>query len=126
MSVDSPGSAARPPTPLPHRAVETEVFNDQGFVAVLLDERDGRLHTLNSASAAVWVLLDGETSADSIAAELAEMFGESQHRLDATVRQAIEEFWQLGLLEGSPATPSLATADSEARGERLLARAPDP
>lgn len=119
-------SAGRPTMPLPDQAVATELFMDHGFVAILFDERDGRLHTLNSASAAVWALLDGATTEDSVTAELTELFGESQSGVAAAVHQAIEEFWQLGLLEGSPATLSISAAQGEARGERVLARAPDP
>jgi hypothetical protein len=45
--------------------------------SVLYDEKSGRLHLLNWSASAVWWSIDGTSSADALAAELAGQFGQS-------------------------------------------------
>ena len=46
--------------------------------SVLYDEKSGRLHLLNWSAGAVWWSIDGTSSADALAEDLAGRFGESR------------------------------------------------
>jgi hypothetical protein len=45
--------------------------------SVLYDEKSGRLHFLNWSASAVWWSIDGVSSANALAAELAARFGDA-------------------------------------------------
>jgi hypothetical protein len=90
--------------------------------AVLYDAATGRVHLLNPGAAAVWMLLDGQQDAGGVATELGELFGRSSGELLPEVTEAIADFAQRGLLEG---TASVA-ARAERGAAQVLARPPDP
>ncbi|MEI8335315.1 MAG: PqqD family protein [Actinomycetes bacterium] len=69
-------------------------FFDGEAVLVLGDE----LHLLNPVAALVWQCCDGESSADEIADDLAEVFGAEPGTLQSDVEKAIGEFKSSGLL----------------------------
>ena len=58
--------------PAPHDAIETVFLEPE---AVLYDDRTKSVLRLNPSASAVWLLLDGQTPPDGIAAELAELTG---------------------------------------------------
>jgi len=91
-------SAAAPDEPLrPHPSVETAFLAPE---AVLWDGRHGQVHHLNPSASAVWLLIDGESSADRIAAELSDIFGTDYAVVRPDVDEAIAEFARRGLLVG--------------------------
>ena len=67
--------------------------------AVLLDETTGDVHRLNGGAAAVWMLLDGQSSPTDIANELSEVFGLQADTVGVQVDAALAEFRESGLLE---------------------------
>ena len=83
--------------PQPHPAVETAFLAPE---AVLWDGRHRQVHHLNPSASAVWLLIDGELSADQIAAELCDIFGTEYAVVRPDVDDAIAEFAGRGLLVG--------------------------
>jgi hypothetical protein len=90
--------------------------------AVLYDAATGRVHLLNPGAAAVWMLLDGRQDARGLAAELGELFGRSAGELLPEVTEAIADFAQRGLLDGT----DHGAGRAEGRAAQVLARPPDP
>lgn len=106
-------------------SITTELFSEDEFVAVLFDSRDGARHQLNSAATAVWTTLDGSTSVLAMVGELVEL-GVAASEAASLVDDVLSQFWDLGVLRGSPAplfgrSPKIDTAE----GQRLP-REPDP
>jgi len=83
--------------PQPHPSVETAFLPPE---AVLWDGRHHQVHHLNPSASAVWLLIDGELSADEIAAELCDIFGTEYSVVRPDVDDAIAEFARRGLLVG--------------------------
>lgn len=111
--------------PEPARSIESAHFTDAGFEVVLFDDRNHRVHRLNPVSSAIWVLLDGRATVDDVTNELAGIFDLEIDRIANDVLRAIEEFWALGLLEGSP-PPFGASAERGPGQAEILSRPPDP
>ncbi len=89
--------------------------------AVLYDAATGRVHLLNPGAAAVWMLLDGRQDAAGLAVELGELFGRSPDELLPEVTDAVADFAQRGLLDGTGHGALRAGGP-----EQVLARPPDP
>jgi hypothetical protein len=53
--------------------------------SVLYDERDGRLHLLNWSASAVWWSIDGSSSVDELATDLARRFHAEREAMRADV-----------------------------------------
>lgn len=120
-------SIARTDRPLPHPSVETAWLEPE---VVLFDARHHRVHHLNRAASAVWILIDGESSRDQIADELSEIFGAPTDVIRPDVDDAVAEFDRLGLLaaetygDGHDHLPDDADAAKEIVS--VLPRPPDP
>lgn len=84
--------------PVPNPAIDTAFLVNQ---AVLFDERDGRVHELNPAASAVWLLVDGETDLDGIADELHDLLGVERARIRDDLDEVVDDFARRGLLAGS-------------------------
>jgi hypothetical protein len=68
--------------------------------AVILDERENRLHLLNHSAALVWLCFDGHASIGELARELSEELGEPyEGLLDETVT-IVGDLRREGLLAG--------------------------
>jgi PqqD family protein of HPr-rel-A system len=84
--------------PAPHPATETATFADDGFRAVVFDERTAAVHTLSPVASAVWALCDGETTVAQMTDELTELFAVDHARVRSDVDAALTSFRELGLL----------------------------
>ena len=75
--------------------------------AVLYDDSSGRLHHLNTTASLVWECCDGTVSLDTIAENLAAVFGIDTDVVRSDVLDVVRAFVGQGLLEaaepGSPA-----------------------
>lgn len=80
--------------PRRHPAIETAVL---GGEAVLYDERSGMVHHLNTSASAIWLLLDGRSFEELVAA-LVEATGVAPAQIRADVRRAIGDFEAARLL----------------------------
>jgi hypothetical protein len=128
--------------PRAHPAVETAFLAPE---AVLWDGRHHQVHHLNPSASAVWLCIDGELTADQIAAELSEIFETPLEVIRPDVDSALAEFLRLGLLDGreksdAAASPTVADGHDEhghhhddpveeapdGEGVVVLARPPDP
>ena len=112
-------------TPESHPSVASAVFDNDEFCVVLFDERANRLHRLGSAASAVWMLCDGETSIGNLVDELVELLDLPRDTTASDVRLALNDFWSMGLLVGSP-EPATRTESDGRDADRVLARPPDP
>jgi hypothetical protein len=108
----------------PAPSVHTELFTDGEFAAVVFDERNRVVYRLNDMSSAVWCFCDGQTTFDSITAELISL-GLNAEIASATVEDALRSFGELGLLEGSEVVSEPVT-EATSEGLRVLPREPDP
>jgi hypothetical protein len=99
-----------PETPEHHPAVETALFTDVSYTAVLWDGRSHTVHTLGPLSSAIWMTIDGAMSISAIAGELEELGLVEQTTGRPAVVSALVQFWSLGLLNGSPPAPMPASA----------------
>jgi hypothetical protein len=84
----------RPRPDLKARTVEGET--------VLLDRAGGRVHQLNATASFVWSKLDGRTSADDVAAAVAEAFDVEPETAARDVNALLEQFRTLNLLVLDP------------------------
>jgi Coenzyme PQQ synthesis protein D (PqqD) len=132
-------SVAPEQRPQPHPSVETAFLAPE---AVLWDGRHHHVHHLNPSASAVWLLIDGEMSADQIAVELCDIFGTEYAVVRPDVDVAIAEFARRGLLVGGDqghehrdaSHDDVVDGDHEpggdpaapASGATPLARPPDP
>lgn len=89
----------------PHPAVLEDIATEAGLVVRLTDTRTGLVHDLNLSASAVWVLLDGATPLGQVADEVADAFALPAATASDHVRQAARQFWDAGLLDGSPPPP---------------------
>jgi len=108
--------------PAPDEAIETVFLEAE---AVLYDDRTKSVVRLNPSASAVWLLLDGVTPADGVAAELAELIGVPGEALLPDVEAAIGQFAEQGLLAGTAAEPA-ADSSGGAAERPVLGRPPDP
>lgn len=121
--------------PAPHPSVETAFLAPE---AVLFDDRHGEIHHLNPSASAVWLLIDGEVSIETIVADLSEIFGVPEADLLPDVETIVADFRSRGLLVGGDSAPTDSSAgeqpepaaDSDAVDEppqriETLARPPD-
>ena len=104
----------------PHPAIETSYLESE---AVLLDERTGTVHHLNSSASAVWLLLDGKLSIDEVAGELSEILGVPAEDVLPDVQAAVADFLDHGLLADGGRPDMVGHAAS---GLQVLPRPPDP
>lgn len=79
-----------------------EVTTSPTLAVILTDHRTGTHHTPNLSASAVWLLLDGATPLPRAAAEIAEAFGLPAATATDHVTEAAQQFWDAGLLAGSP------------------------
>lgn len=116
--------------PRPHPSVETAFLAPE---AVLWDGRHHEVHHLNPSASAVWLLIDGELTADQIARELSDLFDAEYDVVRPDVDEAIAEFVRRGLLLGGDDhddhhahgdDPGASSA--EVAGVTPLPRPPDP
>lgn len=114
--------------PRPHAAIDTAVF---GNSIMLHDRRSDATHELNASASAVWLLADGRRSLDQISSDLAQTFDAPLTDVQSGVREAVDQFEALGVLDGSadpgaaPAIEFKPVADS-LNGQSVMARPPDP
>jgi hypothetical protein len=73
--------------------------------AVLLDQRDNRLHRLNTSATIVWASFDGRSSIRDIAADLADELGLPGEQAVADVLAVTRSLGEQGLLEPLDCTP---------------------
>jgi hypothetical protein len=99
-----------PEVPEHHPAVDTVLFTDVSFTAVVWDDRSYRVHTLGPLSSAIWMEIDGSTTATSIAELLVELRLVEPSGAASAMAATLAEFWALGLLTGSPPRPRTAPA----------------
>ena len=76
--------------------VETEIDDE----VVLMDLESGNFFSLAGTSLAVWRAIDGERSADQIAAVLADEYDQPLDRIIADVTEFLGELQIAGLIEG--------------------------
>jgi PqqD family protein of HPr-rel-A system len=67
---------------------------------VLFDERSGTLHLLDAVGTVVWCRLDGSTTLDDLARELATTFATDEHRVRADLVAFLQELDRQHLVEG--------------------------
>ena len=75
--------------------------------AVLLDERENRLHLLNHTAALLWACFDGRASIEHLAVELSEELGHDLDRVLADTIDVVRGLGAQGLLDGVAADPEL-------------------
>ncbi len=88
------------------------------------------VHRLNATAGSVWLLCDGQTSVDSMAIELGEIFDMRPEDLFEGIYQALDQIAGAGLLVGIAPVhhhhhherPELVAPD----GSRMLIAPPDP
>ena len=68
--------------------------------AVVYDEENGELHQLNPSATLVFQLCDGSGTPEELAADIAEVYGESIDVVGPQVLETIERFGDAGLLVG--------------------------
>lgn len=73
--------------------------------SVLYDERDGRLHILNWSASAVWWALDGRTSIDQLAADLAGRFHAERAAMRSDIVTLLGVLGAESLVDAVPARP---------------------
>jgi hypothetical protein len=112
-------------TPMISAAVVDEYFTDNEYSVVGFDPRTGEIHRLNQSASAIWSLIDGKSSVGEIAGDVAEIFGLRSSAAAKSVKASIEEFRNLGLLEGGALTDSL-DARAVAEAPPVLPRVADP
>ena len=112
-------------TPDTHPSVRSAVFDSGEFCVVLFDERANRLHRLGSSASAVWMLCDGETAVGSLVDELVQLLDLPLASTASDVQLALNDFWSMGLLVGSPEPVNRGGSDP-LEPDRVLARPPDP
>jgi Coenzyme PQQ synthesis protein D (PqqD) len=78
--------------------------------AVLLDEHGNRLHHLNHTAALLWLLFDGHTTLDELAAELSAELGAEKKVVLADVIGITRHLGDEGLLDGVARAPDEGTA----------------
>ena len=111
--------------PNAHPSIRSAVFDNDEFCVVLFDERANRLHRLGSAASAVWMLCDGDTEVANLVDELVQILGLPQDSTASDVQLALNDFWSMGLLSGSP-EPAARRGSDAPEADRVLARPPDP
>jgi hypothetical protein len=82
--------------PLARQDIEQERIEDELF---LYDPaQDGAVHRLNSGAAIIWMLCDGTRSVTEIAEDIALSFDLAETVVRPQVDEAIQQFYDLGLL----------------------------
>ncbi len=107
----------------PHPSTSTEVFDEGEFAVVVYESRAGAVQRLEAAAAAVWLAIDGTTTTDQIADDLASVFGEAPEIVSPVVTELVGRFWAAGLLDGSR---PIQDPDNTNHLDFVLARPPDP
>jgi len=108
--------------PTPHPAVESEVFDDDGFEIVLYDTRVGRTIRLNQAASSIWYLCDASNTEKDIVDALVDVFGLDRHEAGSSVQAALADFARAGLLADS----SKSAHEAPETIASILPRSPDP
>ncbi len=113
--------------PLGRDDVETALVDGEFVVS---HESTGMVHRLNTTAGAVWSLCDGETTVESMAFELGEIFAMAPADLTDDIVRALDQIAAAGLLVGIDATISHLDVDPNeiltADGSRMLVAPPDP
>jgi hypothetical protein len=68
--------------------------------AVLYHEELRSVHVLDEIATIIWNRLDGQTTLESLAAELAEAYGADPEVILYDILTAVREFGRMGLLDG--------------------------
>lgn len=104
------------------RVTEGEFF-DAGYDVVVQHGDTGQVRHLGGTAASIWALIDGSTTVEQIIEELSEIYGVDPTIIDQDVRETIDEFAALSLLDGQISAP-----EEPAKAEELSAmpRPPDP
>ena len=68
--------------------------------AVVLDQTNDRMHTLNASAACIFRAINGQRDIATICEALTEEFDVPLERAEADVSSVLEEFERLGLLQG--------------------------
>jgi len=99
-----PATGAAEPTLVPERnpRVSGVEIDDE---SVLYDARDGRLHILNWSASAVWWALDGRTSIDELAADLAGRFHAERAAMRSDIVTLLGVLGAESLVDAVPARP---------------------
>jgi Coenzyme PQQ synthesis protein D (PqqD) len=87
-----------PELPSHHPAMDTSYIDDE---AVVFDDRTAVVHRLNPSATVVWLMCDGDTSADSMLAELSDAFDRPADDFRVDVTATLRRFWDSGMLAGS-------------------------
>ena len=85
-------------TDTPIRA-ENVVFREIEEEGILYQVEDGRVHVLNGTAYTIWNQCDGEHTIEEIAEGLTETFQVDEQIALKDVRQSVEAFQNLGLLQ---------------------------
>ena len=99
------------PAFVPVRVAEVFTLEIDGE-AVLLDERDQRLHLLNHSAALLWACFDGQASLADLARELSEELGHDLAQVLADTVDVARDLAAQGLLEGVAAAGAPVADDS--------------
>ncbi len=84
----------------PTRRIDVDLIQ-LGHEALLYDPVTERVHRLNATGLLLWQCCDGTATAQTIAADLADAFGESPDVVAGAVDALIEELAGFGLLDGT-------------------------
>jgi hypothetical protein len=71
---------------------------------VILDKRARKIHQLNATASLIWQCCDGNNTADTIAATIAEHFACQIQTVVDDVRSTLRQLEVLGLIESSSGT----------------------
>jgi hypothetical protein len=72
---------------------------------VILDKCARKIHQLNATASLIWLCCDGESTADTIAATVAEHFNCQVHTVVDDVHGALRQLEALGLIEAAGGMP---------------------
>lgn len=86
--------AADKPTPR-----DDVMFRELEDGGVIYDPKTEKVHSLNVTASVVWCMLDGQTSLDTIADEIAERTNAKRELVCDDVLRIAHEFGKQGLLE---------------------------
>ena len=83
--------------PIPRESAVSYRFDDE---VLIVDDRTGRIHVLNSIAAIVWECFDGTVTLGELAPELAEVFETPLEVVTADILAMTRQLGELGLLAG--------------------------
>lgn len=75
------------------------LFQPKKDGCLLLNERNGKIHSLNAAAALIWTFCDGNHTPEEIEQALFKERGDSLEKIKCEVEKTLLEFKSLGLIE---------------------------